>query len=101
VTEAGRQPFTVYGHLRTAESLGPVAAPAIAASLAVYAIVYFIVFGATIAFLFHLFNQTPQEHDPGPPPHEPVRTAGIVPGIAAGPPGQATTGAVPLRGAGR
>jgi cytochrome d ubiquinol oxidase subunit I len=28
VTEAGRQPFTVYGMLRTADSVSPIAAPA-------------------------------------------------------------------------
>src|SRR5919206_273086 len=33
VTEAGRQPFTVYGLLRTADSVSPISQPAIAASL--------------------------------------------------------------------
>ena len=33
VTECGRQPFTVYGLLRTADSVSPIAAPAVAASL--------------------------------------------------------------------
>ncbi len=46
VTEAGRQPFTVYGLLRTADSVSPIAAPAVAASLAAFAVVYFAVFGA-------------------------------------------------------
>ena len=32
-TEVGRQPWTVYGHLLTAQSHSPLAAPAIAASL--------------------------------------------------------------------
>src|SRR5271167_1796324 len=44
-TEVGRQPYTVYGELLTADSLSPLAAPAIATSLAVFALVYFIVFG--------------------------------------------------------
>jgi cytochrome d ubiquinol oxidase subunit I len=79
VTEAGRQPFTVYGLLRTVDSAGPVQAPAIAASLAAFAIVYFVVFGAGIAYLLYLFRQTPEAQDPGPQQGKPVRTAGITP----------------------
>jgi cytochrome d ubiquinol oxidase subunit I len=45
-TEVGRQPFTVYGLLRTSDSLAPVAAPAVAASLVAFIVVYFFVFGA-------------------------------------------------------
>jgi cytochrome bd ubiquinol oxidase subunit I len=78
-TEAGRQPFTVYGLLRTVDSAGPVQAPAIAASLAAFAIVYFVVFGAGILYLLHLFRRTPEAHDPGAPQGKPVRTAGITP----------------------
>jgi cytochrome bd ubiquinol oxidase subunit I len=78
-TEAGRQPFTVYGLLRTVDSAGPVQAPAIAASLAAFAIVYFVVFGAGILYLLHLFRRTPEPHDPGAPQGKPVRTAGITP----------------------
>src|SRR5438309_1554158 len=78
-TEAGRQPFTVYGLLRTVDSVGPVQAPAIAASIAAFAIVYFVVFGAGILYLLHLFRQTPEAHDPGPQQGQPVRSAGITP----------------------
>ena len=45
-TEVGRQPFTVYGLLRTSDSLAPVDAPAVATSLLAFIIVYFFVFGA-------------------------------------------------------
>jgi cytochrome d ubiquinol oxidase subunit I len=44
-TEVGRQPYTVYGHLKTIESIAPVEAPAVAASLIAFIIVYFILFG--------------------------------------------------------
>nr|HPG88233.1 cytochrome ubiquinol oxidase subunit I [Hyphomicrobium sp.] len=40
VTETGRQPFTVYGLLRTADSVSPLAAPAVTASLLAFAILY-------------------------------------------------------------
>jgi cytochrome d ubiquinol oxidase subunit I len=76
-TEAGRQPFTVYGLLRTADSVGPVAAPGIAASLLGFVVVYTVVFGAGIAFLLYLFRQPPEAQDPGPPTDQLVRTTGI------------------------
>ena len=43
-TEVGRQPFTVYGLLRTADSASPLAAPAVASSLIAFIVVYFIVY---------------------------------------------------------
>jgi cytochrome d ubiquinol oxidase subunit I len=82
VTEAGRQPFTVYGMLRTADSVSPIAAPAVATSLAAFAVVYFVVFGAGIWFLFRLFSQTPHSHEEGPRRGAPIRSAGITPAPA-------------------
>src|SRR4051794_6065988 len=41
-TETGRQPFTVFGLLRTVDSASPLAAPAVASSLIAFAIVYFL-----------------------------------------------------------
>jgi cytochrome bd ubiquinol oxidase subunit I len=79
VTECGRQPFTVYGLLRTADSVAPIAQPAVATSLAVFIVVYFVVFGAGIWFLLRLFRQPPQAQQPGPQPGQPVRSAGITP----------------------
>ena len=59
-TEAGRQPFTVYGLMRTADSVSPIAAPAVATSLAMFVVVYFVVFGAGIWYLFRLFGHPPR-----------------------------------------
>ena len=90
-TEAGRQPFTVYGLLRTADSVSPVAAPAVAASLAAFAAVYFLVFGAGIWYMLRLFSRPPEAHEPGPPRNKPIRSAGITPapslqgGVDSGP----------------
>ena len=50
-TEVGRQPYTVYGHLLTAESVSPIAAPAVAVSLLAFIAVYFFVFGAGIFYI--------------------------------------------------
>jgi len=59
VTEVGRQPYTVYGLLRTAESASPIAAPALGASLAAFVITYFFVFGAGIYYLFRSLATAP------------------------------------------
>lgn len=58
-TEVGRQPFTVYGLLRTSESLAPVGAPAVAASLVAFIIVYFFVFGAGTFYIMRLMSKSP------------------------------------------
>ena len=55
-TEVGRQPFTVYGLLRTADSVSPLAAPAVAASLVAFVIVYFAVFGIGIWYILKLMH---------------------------------------------
>jgi cytochrome d ubiquinol oxidase subunit I len=88
-TEAGRQPFTVYGLVRTVDSASPLAAPAVAASLVAFAVVYFVVFGAGIWYLIRLFGRTPEPRDQGPKRGEPVRTAGITPGPSVDPGTQA------------
>ncbi len=84
-TEVGRQPFTVYGLLRTADSVSPIAAPAVATSLAMFVVVYFIVFGAGTWYLFRLFGHTPFPHETGPEREPPIRTAGITPAPAVAP----------------
>ncbi|MXQ06300.1 cytochrome ubiquinol oxidase subunit I [Alphaproteobacteria bacterium GH1-50] len=77
-TEVGRQPFTVYGLMRTSESLAPVEAPAVAASLIAFIIVYFFVFGAGTFYILRLMNKGPGN---APPLRSegPSRTAGITP----------------------
>jgi cytochrome d ubiquinol oxidase subunit I len=79
VTEVGRQPFTIYGMMRTADSVSPVGLPGVAASLAAFAVVYLIVFGAGIAFILALMRRPPVVGEPGPPKGKPVRSAGITP----------------------
>ncbi|QXQ05463.1 cytochrome ubiquinol oxidase subunit I [Sphingosinicellaceae bacterium] len=78
-TESGRQPFTVYGLLRTADSLSPVGAPAVAASLTAFVLVYFVVFGIGTWFIVKLMGHAPQPGEPGIPVGGPTRTAGITP----------------------
>jgi len=82
VTEVGRQPFTVYGLLRTADSVSPVASPGVAVSLVAFIFVYAIVFGAGGAFMFRLVRRPPMAGESAPRPGQPMRSAGITP-IAA------------------
>ncbi len=80
-TEAGRQPFTVYGLLRTAESVSPIAAPAVAASLTAFVVIYFAVFGAGTFYVMRMMGRTPAAAA-SPATSRPTRAAGIVPGPA-------------------
>ena len=61
VTEVGRQPYTVYGLLRTYDSHSPLDAPAVAASLAIFVVVYILVFGAGIVYTLRLMKVRPGE----------------------------------------
>ncbi len=79
-TEVGRQPYTVFGLLRTADSLSPIAAPGVAASLAAFAVVYFLVFGSGVLFLLKLMAAPPHSGETGPDPQMPARSSGIMPG---------------------
>tara|TARA_R110002050_G_scaffold56645_6_gene127443 strand:- start:81 stop:929 length:849 start_codon:yes stop_codon:yes gene_type:complete len=76
-TEMGRQPYTVYGLLRTVDSASPLDAPAVAISLAVFAVVYFFVFGAGVFYLLRLMSHEPTSREGGLPETEPVRAAGM------------------------
>ncbi len=75
-TEVGRQPYTVYGLLTTAQSASPIAAPAVAASLVAFIIVYFAVFGAGLFYILRLCSAKPEgdDHIKGP-----THAAGITP----------------------
>lgn len=81
VTEVGRQPFTIYGLLRTAQSASPLDAPAVGASLLAFVLVYFTVFGAGIWYLLRLAAKPPEAHESGPA-DAPIRSAGITPAPA-------------------
>ena len=65
VTEIGRQPFTVYGVLRTADSVSPnIQAAAVLTSLIIYATVYCFVFGSGIWYLQKLLRKGPVKQPP-------------------------------------
>ena len=84
-TEVGRQPYTIYGQLRTIDSVAPIAAPAVAFSLVVFILVYFAVFGAGVYYILRLMAHAPHpgekslKDQPGP-----TRAAGHAPAAATG-----------------
>jgi cytochrome d ubiquinol oxidase subunit I len=86
-TEVGRQPFTVYGLLRTAESASPIDAQAVAASLVAFIVVYFLVFGAGVFYILRLMRKPPEPGEPGMEKGVPTRAAGITPAPALEPRG--------------
>ena len=65
-TEVGRQPYTVHGLLRTADSVSPLQAPAVATSLLAFIVVYFIVFGAGVFYILRLMSHPPHRGEEGP-----------------------------------
>lgn len=81
-TEIGRQPYTVYGLLRTADSVSPIALPGVATSFVAFVIVYGLVFGAGTLFILRMMGRAPEVGESEPPLDKPHRAAGIVPGPA-------------------
>ena len=81
-TEVGRQPYTVYGLLTTADSASSIGAAAIGASLVAFIIVYFALFGAGTFYILRLMNKPPHLNEPGLDPGKPIRAGGIMPAPA-------------------
>jgi cytochrome d ubiquinol oxidase subunit I len=65
-TEAGRQPWVVYGLMRTAQAASPVSRQQVGVSLLIFVVVYLLVFGTGIYYLLKLLRKgpVPGEHTP-------------------------------------
>ena len=78
--EVGRQPWVVTGLLRTADAASPVTGTQVAISLAMFVLVYGIVFSAGIYYINRLLNKGPSsvsEHESaGAGAHRPLSGAG-------------------------
>ena len=83
VTEVGRQPYTVYGLLRTIDSVSPIGLPAVSASLAAFIVTYFLVFGAGTYYLIRLLAASPNVLAEQPP-----EVTANVPGASGAIPGE-------------
>jgi cytochrome d ubiquinol oxidase subunit I len=77
VTEVGRQPYVVYGHLRTADAISPVAASAVSTSLTLFVVVYAVLLLAFFFYAARAVFQGPQIHEPSARPVE------VRPGVEA------------------
>ncbi|KRD31265.1 cytochrome D ubiquinol oxidase subunit I [Lysobacter sp. Root916] len=66
VVEIGRQPYVIYGLLRTADAVSAINAGSVLTSLIVFAVVYLTVFGAGIGYLVKLIRKGPHPHEPAP-----------------------------------
>jgi cytochrome bd ubiquinol oxidase subunit I len=83
-TEVGRQPWTVFGQLRTADSVSPVTLPMVAFSCALILIIYTVIFGIGIRYLLAMMAHPPSLTEEPPETDAPQRTQGITPGPAGG-----------------
>ena len=77
-TEVGRQPYVIYGLMRTADAVAPIGTPAVAVSLMAFVVVYFVVFGIGVWYLFRLMSEPPHAGE-SEPLEAPIRSAGITP----------------------
>jgi cytochrome d ubiquinol oxidase subunit I len=73
--EVGRQPWTVYGQLSTADSVAPVSAAQVATSLLVFMVVYAIVFTAGVVYMARIATRGFGD-DPSPPTDNRKRAPG-------------------------
>jgi cytochrome d ubiquinol oxidase subunit I len=59
-TEIGRQPYVIYGLMRTSEAASAVSAASVATSLLVFGTVYLFIFIAGSYYLFKMLRKGPQ-----------------------------------------
>jgi len=83
-TEIGRQPWVVYGVMRTKDAVSNHSAPVLTAVLLVFIVMYFAVFGTGIRYMLKLVAKGPQTipdhpHDPGPQSQRPARPLSAAP----------------------
>ncbi|MBZ9891515.1 cytochrome ubiquinol oxidase subunit I [Mesorhizobium sp. BR1-1-3] len=60
-TEAGRQPWVIYGQLRTIDAVAPVAAGAVATTLAIFVVVYMVLLLAFLWFAGRIAIRGPRD----------------------------------------
>jgi cytochrome d ubiquinol oxidase subunit I len=80
-TEVGRQPWVIYGLLRTKDAVSPIATAGVTGSLIAFVIVYFAVFSVGTIYILKLMAHPPQVDEPAPAA-APIRSAGVTPSAA-------------------
>jgi cytochrome d ubiquinol oxidase subunit I len=66
-TEIGRQPWVVYGVMRTADGVSAHSAAQLGLTLALFVVVYLLVFGAGAYYVLRLIAHAPEPQDAGAP----------------------------------
>jgi len=69
-TEIGRQPWVVYGVMRTKDAVSNHSALALSTTLIVILVIYFAVFGTGVSYMLKLVAKGPAEHGPEDAPSE-------------------------------
>lgn len=59
-TEVGRQPWIIYGVMRTKDALSPVSAEQVGLTLIIFVVVYCIVFGVGIYYMLKIMHKGPE-----------------------------------------
>jgi cytochrome bd ubiquinol oxidase subunit I len=75
VAEVGRQPYVVYGVLRTRDAVSPIGAGVVSTSLLVFLVVYAVVFSVGALYVLRLIAEGPVPGAAEPPPipdHDPT-----------------------------
>ena len=84
-TEIGRQPWIVYGVMRTKDAVSNHSALALSTTLIVFIVMYAIVFGAGVTYMLKLVAKGPHEHDDGETVHEAGQVQRPARPLSAGP----------------
>jgi cytochrome bd ubiquinol oxidase subunit I len=85
-TEIGRQPWVVYGVMRTKDAVSSHSAFSLSIMLVVFIVMYVAVFGTGVSYMLKLVARGPEEHRPEPEPdreeppsHRPARPLSAAP----------------------
>lgn len=70
-TEIGRQPWVVYGVMRTEHAVSNHSALVLSTTLIVFIVMYFAVFGTGVSYMLKLVSKGPQHTEDETPPHDP------------------------------
>jgi cytochrome bd ubiquinol oxidase subunit I len=77
--EVGRQPWVIYGLLRTSQGATPLPPAAVGTSLFVYGVLYTILFAALMVFAWRILKKGPDLARPAPQPGRPAPAKGTWP----------------------
>jgi cytochrome d ubiquinol oxidase subunit I len=79
-SETGRQPWTVYGLVTTAQSVSPITLPVVVTSFVVIIVIFTLVFGSGIFYVLKMMSKLPERDEPPLRTDEPLRSHGLIGG---------------------